>query len=76
MFGKYIYKYKIMRSDALIVSVLLIVSSCTGQQKNNPSGGFNPEEKQVIVYTTARDTNLRLTPSETKFRKLESTSER
>ncbi|MGQ9619705.1 MAG: glycoside hydrolase family 30 protein, partial [Bacteroidales bacterium] len=62
--------------------LLLALVACSGRQ--NDSGKkpglmvqFSPEERNIVVYTTARDTNFRLTSTGTlKFEKLESTSER
>ncbi|HOK25200.1 MAG TPA: glycoside hydrolase family 30 protein [Bacteroidales bacterium] len=65
-----------------ILMPFLIVSACAGP--NGQPGNiktetiyFNLEGKTLSVYTTAKDTNLRLTLTGTMpFKKLESTSER
>lgn len=54
---------------------LLFISACVNRQTDQ--GIFNPEGRKVAVYTTARDTNLRMTlTADLQFKKLESTSER
>lgn len=61
---------------------LLLLLSCTGKQVTSEKStskvtSFNPEKRIVTVYTTARDTNLRITMTGTlSFKKLETTSER
>ncbi len=67
-----------MKNYIVIVLTVLIVS-CNSTDRSSLSlkQSFEPEKKTVNVYTTARDTNLRLSLTGTlKFEKLQSTSER
>jgi len=65
-----------------ILLLLLLISACAGRQgqPGKDSGetvNLNLEGKSLSVYTTAKDTTLRLTLTSTEsFKKLESTSER